>query len=237
MSPNIGNNTAHVNGYVTAFSHSVGRFKYRMMLDDVFARVESRLAAVGLTASAASTKAGLSRDAIRNMRRAVEAKGRAGVSTKTIAALAPILETTPGWLLDGTGDEVTETIDVPLLSKISASAFRSQDGVRAADIRRHIKVSHLPPGDWFALEVEGTSMDRIAPDGSVIIVNRADDRLIDGKNYVFSLDDGAATFKQYRLTPDPMLVPHTWQSEHVAIPVGDRDLYVFGRVRRVITEL
>ncbi|WP_416355528.1 LexA family protein [Aureimonas phyllosphaerae] len=138
---------------------------------------------------------------------------------------------------DQVEDDERETVEVPLLARISASTFRQQDGVRPADIERHIKVSHLPKGDWFALTVEGDSMNRIAPDGSIIIVNRADDVLIDGRNYVFSLDNGEATFKKYRRDPEPMVMPYSWNPDHVATAVGDKDLYVFGRVFRVIIDL
>lgn len=173
-----------------------------------------------------------------------KAPGDAGTKARrtSLADLVALSEITgypiPDELRDlARAEESTDTFEVPLLSKVSASAFREQDGVRDADIDRHIKVSHLPRGKWFALTVEGTSMDRVAPDGSIIIVNQADDILLDGKAYVFSLDDGAATFKQYRLTPEPMLTPYSWHPEHYAMPVGDKDLYVFGRVRRVITDL
>jgi len=77
---------------------------FTAMLDDVLERVEQRLKAVGLSAQAASLKAGLSKDAIRNMQRAVQQKGRAGVSTRTITALAPVLDTTVSWLLTGEND-------------------------------------------------------------------------------------------------------------------------------------
>ncbi|ALN73557.1 LexA family transcriptional regulator [Aureimonas sp. AU20] len=133
--------------------------------------------------------------------------------------------------------EADDTVLVPVLSRISAGKFRNQDGVREADIERHIKVSHLPRGDWFALEVDGDSMDRLAPPGSVVIVNRAEHDPMDGKHYIFSLDDGAATFKQFRKEPEPMLVPQSFNPNHYAVPVGERELYVFGRVRRVITDL
>ncbi|HWJ88535.1 MAG TPA: S24 family peptidase [Pelagibacterium sp.] len=74
------------------------------MLKDVLDRIESRLEALGLSATAASRHAGLSLDAIRNMRRKVQAGDiHAGVSSRTIDALAPVLGTTASWLL--TGDE------------------------------------------------------------------------------------------------------------------------------------
>ena len=93
---------------------------------DVFHRIERRLEALGLTASAASKKAGLSTDAIRNIKRAVEANSsRHGVSTRTIARLAPVLQTSVGWLLEGRGDEaVTHPGQrvVPLVGHVGAGA-------------------------------------------------------------------------------------------------------------------
>lgn len=73
------------------------------MLKDIVSRIDSRLEAVKLSASAASDKAGLSKDAIRNLKRAVKTKRKAGVSNTTIEALAPILETNASWLLTGDG--------------------------------------------------------------------------------------------------------------------------------------
>lgn len=104
------------------------------MLGDVLDRVERRLRAVDMAASAASTAAGLSEDAIRNMRRAVKASnGRTGVTTTTITALAPILKTTVGWLLSGTGDEESaEPRTVPIVGYVGAGSeahyYASGDG-------------------------------------------------------------------------------------------------------------
>lgn len=76
-----------------------------MELKAILARVDARLEAVGLSESKASKDAGKP-DAIRNMRRAVEKdEGRQGVSTATLNALAPVLQTTAVWLLAGAGPE------------------------------------------------------------------------------------------------------------------------------------
>lgn len=100
----LGNITALVNGVITDFPAPAARSSYRTMLKDVVARVEERLKVVGLSASRASLVAGLSVDAIRNMKRAAASgKERHGVSTATITALAPVLETTAGWLLGEEG--------------------------------------------------------------------------------------------------------------------------------------
>lgn len=94
------------------------------MIEDVLKRINSRLEFVGLSATAASRAAGLSEDAIRNLRRAAQDGSRHGVSTRTITALAPILRTTPGWLLDGLDDEnaVATTESVPVVGYVSAGA-------------------------------------------------------------------------------------------------------------------
>lgn len=74
-------------------------------LAEILARIDERLAALDMTESAASKAAGKG-EAIRNMRRTVDAgKDEAGVSTATLFALAPVLGCTPGWLVDGTTTE------------------------------------------------------------------------------------------------------------------------------------
>lgn len=65
-------------------------------------RIDERLEAMGLKESKAAKMAGLSDSAIRNIRRAVnDGKDTQGVSILTLEKLAPVLDTTPGWLLDG----------------------------------------------------------------------------------------------------------------------------------------
>jgi hypothetical protein len=100
-----------------------------MELKDVLARVESRLAAVGLSAHAASMAA-KKPDAIRNLRRAVQNGERRGVTTETLAALAPVLETTASWLLEGV------SAMAPTSSTLHRRRRRDPAGVRADPTRR-----------------------------------------------------------------------------------------------------
>jgi phage repressor protein C with HTH and peptisase S24 domain len=131
--------------------------------------------------------------------------------------------------------EVSEK-DVPLLSMVSAGNLRAQQGVEEHEIIRRIRVGDLPQGDWIALQVEGDSMNRVAPDGAIIVVNRADQRLVDGRYYVFSLGGGEATFKMFKRGPD-RLTPYSTNPDHMAIAADMDDLYVFGRVKRVIVDV
>jgi hypothetical protein len=70
----------------------------------ILARIQKRLAVLGMSEHAASKAAG-KESAIRNLRRAIGAENRQGVSTSTLAALAPVLKTTTAWLLSGEGQE------------------------------------------------------------------------------------------------------------------------------------
>lgn len=210
------------------------------MLKDVLARVEARLAAVEKTPTAASREAGLSPDAIRNMKRATEdGTGRKGVTTRTIEKLAPVLRTTTAWLLEGAGPEnVEETIQthsVPLVSWVSAGRMGEARSVMPGDEMRNLAVASLPAGEWIALQVQGDSMDRVAPAGSLIFVNRADTTLRNGKLYVVADDQGGATFKRFFSTPD-RFQPYSTNPDHETwYPSGE--VHVIGRVYRVVTEL
>ena len=139
------------------------------MLSDVLNRIEQRLTDLGLSASKASRAAGLSEDAIRNMRRAVEKDERQGVSTATIMPLARALQTTASWLLEGTGPDGIAM--VPVIGRVGADAEGSviyTTGQETGDM------VPPPPGgglDHVALEVVGHSMRGIADDGSLLYFN------------------------------------------------------------------
>lgn len=127
------------------------------MLDDVFERVEKRLEAVKLSPTAASRKAGLSADAIRNMKRAIdEGRSRQGVSTATLTALAPVLQTTAGWLLDGTGEEAT-TAFVEIVGYVGAGAVATLFEYGQGGLGRVEPPRDRTP-ETVAVEVRGTSL-------------------------------------------------------------------------------
>lgn len=144
--------------------------------------------------------------------------------------LAPLLGTTPEELIFPHRHQLT--IQVPLISWVSAGRLTTVDCVTSVDIERYLTTVDLPTGDWIALEVRGDSMDRIAPDGAFIVVNRSEKHLIDGKYYVFGAENGEATFKRYRANP-PRLQPYSFNPDHETIYPKD-GMGVVGRVRRVI---
>ncbi|MDB5445654.1 MAG: hypothetical protein JWQ97_971 [Phenylobacterium sp.] len=176
------------------------------MLKDVLARIEQRLAALKLKPATASRKAGLSEDAIRNMQRAVEKDASQGVSTNTIFALAPVLETTPAWLLDGTGQE--ETRLVPIIGRVGAD---SSGEVIQVDAHGGYDTAPIPPGGSaraVALEVIGDSMPWLAPAGALVYFE--DQRTPPTEDMVYyyviaELDDGRVLLKRLLRGSEPGL--------------------------------
>ena len=84
-----------------------------------------------------------------------------------------------------------------------------------------------------ALRVSGESMNRIAPDGSIILVDTRDDELRDGKRYIF-LSGGETTFKLYRANP-ARFEPESTMPHDTIFPSGRVE--IVGRVIKVMTDL
>lgn len=124
---------------------------------------------------------------------------------------------------------------VPRISWVGASQMRDVGDVsHPADVPK-IAASDLPRGEWFALRVEGDSMDRVAPEGATILVNQSDKRLLPNRYYIFGIR-GEATFKRYISEPVKRLEPFSWNPAHRPI-YPSREIVVLGRVRRVIVDL
>lgn len=146
--------------------------------------------------------------------------------------LAPFLAVSPEELVFPN----LKRTSVPVLSWVSAGRLIAQEGVKRADVKRWTLAADLPRGDWVAFEVSGDSMDRIAPDGASIFVNRSDQRLVNDKFYVFQTDEGEATFKRYRSGNPARLQPFSTNPDHETITVTGQ-LSVIGRVGRVVNDL
>ena len=201
-----------------------------MNLEEVLARIEERLAALDMNPTEASRLAGKP-DSIRNFRRAVASGKPGGMNTTTLAALAPVLRTTPEWLTNGGGNP-----PIPLLSWVAASKLAEFGEVKDGDDIEYIPNIDLGPGNWICLRVVGDSMDRIAPDGSKIFIDLNDKALSDGGYYVCH-NRGQATFKRYRKTNGfQRLVPFSTNPNHDDVFV-EGDLQIVGRVRRVVSDL
>lgn len=145
------------------------------------------------------------------------------------------------WLFMGIGmpDDVDEyptpTVDVPLISWVSAGSLTDQDGIGDLSNFPVVTAIDLPDGDWIALRVEGNSMNKISPPDSVIFANRRDKRLVPNACYVVADENGAATYKRYRPNLDPPFQPASY--DDVPPPELSGAITIVGRVRRSIIDL
>lgn len=173
-----------------------------MELEDVLARIEDRLRAVGLSAHAASLAA-KKPDAIRNLKRAVKNHDRRGITTETLLALAPVLKTTGAWLLEGTGEaELGNGVLVAGHVGPGAEIQPEFEGVPANGLYA-IELPFLMPDDAVAFQVEGDSMwPRYDPGDVIICWRRGSDvresigreaavRITDGRCYLRRIQRGA----------------------------------------------
>ncbi len=181
----------------------------------------------GLTQETLAELVGISHSHLSRMER-----GGRGTSLEMLARIASALSVSPNDLLvDAPRPDVTH---VPVVSWVSAGRMTAREAATPRDVTRWISVADLPAGDWIALEVDGDSMNRIAPEGAIILVDRNDRQLVSGKNYVFAYDDGESTFKRYRDDP-ARLEPVSTNPAHDTI-FPKNGLTVVGRVRRAIAD-
>lgn len=217
------------------FPHALKR---RLSQTDAMAelrdRIRARLREIGKSARKASLDGGLHRDAIRNILRAKSRNPR----RDTLEGVARGLEWSLEALLElPTGGNVTQhgqpIVDVPLISWVQAGALtETADPYAIGDAEEFIPIAHRRKS-LIALRVQGASMNRVAPDGSVIIVDYADRTLVSGGYYVVKHGEGA-TFKRYRANPD-RLEPDSTEPFDTVFVHGE--LVVVGRVTQVVNRL
>lgn len=131
-----------------------------------------------------------------------------------------------------------EVVRVPLLDSVAAGKLKHPVSQLALEDVPLLAFADLGRGDFFALTVDGDSMDRIAPDGATIVIDRSDRVLVAGKPYVVS-DRGAASFKLWKPGP-PRFAPYSTNPAHEPIYTKNKEAaekMVVGRVKRAVVDL
>lgn len=201
------------------------------MDEELTRRLKSEIERTGRSLRDVSLSAGMSPDAVRGILRHPDSSP----TVSTVRKLSHALDVSPEWLAFGTSGADESTKRVPILSWVSAGSFRDTDAVSDLDDFRTIELSGLGKGRWLALQVEGDSMDRISPPGSIIVFNAKDRNLVPNACYIIANEEGAATYKRYRPSPD-RFEPVSVNPNHE--PIFPNDLVrVIGRVRRSILEM
>lgn len=127
------------------------------------------------------------------------------------------------------------TTRMPVISWVAAGAL-SNPTTQIEPEGEEIEITDLGAGEYFATRVRGDSMDRLAPEGALLVVNRRDIDLARGRRYIFSLK-GETTFKRYGEDP-PHLAPESMNPTHQPKILKPTDGWsVIGRVRKVIIDV
>lgn len=159
------------------------------------------------------------------------------LTTKKLPLLARALEVTvteldPAYVVDE--PDISYHL-VPRLPWVSAGDWWLPEQIVDGDDLPRIPIAGLPDGTWVALEVHGSSMDRISPPGSTILVNRDERKLVPNACYVIADEEGRSTYKRYRPNP-ARFEPVTFTEGYETIfPKGK--VAVIGRVRRSIIDM
>lgn len=126
---------------------------------------------------------------------------------------------------------------IPVLSWVAATSFTSVTPASYADADRVVTLGGLGNGEYFALQVRGDSMDRVAPDSAIIVVDYNDTSLQNHKFYVIEYA-GDTTFKRADLKPPLRFSPYSTNPQHEPIfPEDAGAVRVLGRVVKVISDL
>lgn len=200
---------------------------------EIIARVKKRAEELDLSMRKVSLLSGHGPDLVRDWTR----PGKAVLPRlDSIQKIAHVLNVSAGWLAFGekNSDAGQEPIQIPLISWVAASPFAETGFIEHQASAERISVHGLKPAAYFALTVQGDSMNRVAPEGTTIIVNASAKELLPRKFYIFRKDE-TATFKRFMSNPD-RLEPYSTNPQHEAMSI-DAETFVLGQVVRVITDL
>lgn len=153
--------------------------------------------------------------------------------------LAEALEVDLAWLSGKSGGTVARAqagiVRVPLVSWVEAGGLADAlEPYVPGDAAEWLPVVHHHD-NLIALKVKGQSMDRVAPEGTIVIVDLGDRALVDGRHYVFR-HEGRATFKTWRKGPPARLEPQSTDPDYQPIVPLD-GVEVVGRVIRKTEEI
>lgn len=190
----------------------------------------------GMTGPTPLSKAtGISLDTVKG-----HLSGRNGFGRDDARRYAKACKVSFQWLHLGIGryddDDASEpaeaVVEAPLFTTVPAGGLMDNFMDEALGTAK----AALPPGDWVAFRVEGESMDRISPPGSIIFVDRADKRLVNGGFYVIDDGTGQSTYKRFVARPRMRFEP---VSKNKALEPfePDNEPTIIGRVKLTTLDL
>lgn len=221
-------------GFVPLFPKLDLRDKTRMKTinEEIVERVLAQAEKLGKSMREISLQSGHADGLIRDWKRDKAPLPR----IDSLQKVANVLGVKAGWLAfgDDADDHETDFRSVPVISWVAASKHAEPGHVDDAVDAPHILVDKHLDHRAFALRVVGDSMNHIAPEGSLIIVDPSERELMPRKFYVFA-DEQGATFKRFMHDPD-RLEPFSTNPAHEALSITP-STRVVGKVVRVVVDI
>ena len=142
------------------------------LLSPVLKRIDHRIAILRTSRNKVLQEAGLKPDRIRDLEDA-----KTGPSVDIIIALAPVLQTTPEWLAFGVGEETPgehaeeAVLRVVIKGEVAAGTWLEIDALQDEPIGElpFAPDPNYPVEAQFALGVRGTSINRVARPGDMLL--------------------------------------------------------------------
>ena len=140
-----------------------------MNKQSIISRIKQRLADLGISARAASLRAGLGPDAIRDMERRPDQSP----TLNTVTALAWALECAPEWLAYGRGEDGSPSLDdvLPIRGEVAAGLWIEAEPITDDSAVERAPVppsAAYPVAAQYGLRVRGTSINRRASEGDIL---------------------------------------------------------------------
>lgn len=152
--------------------------------------------------------------------------GRQPVKLDHLESIAAALGVEPYELIYFGPEQPEKARRLPMIGMVSAGNW--SEAIQHAD-EYFISADGGPRS--FALKVTGQSMNRVIPEGKIIVVDPDDLDLIDGKIYVIMNGDGEACMKRFRASNGPArFEPDSTEEGHKTIKIGQDQYTVVGRV-------
>lgn len=148
---------------------------------------------------------------------------------RTLERLANALKVSVQDLVGAGATRVVPIIDSVAAGRLADPVAQIENG------HQTIEISGLPSGDYFATRVDGDSMDRLSPPGSLILVNRAEREPLPGRRYVFARR-GATTYKRYEQDPIRLMPESTNPRNEPIFPKSEEEWTIIGRVRLTLLD-
>lgn len=159
--------------------------------------------------------------------------GRIKIKPEQAKRYARWLKSNPTFILFGVnpvpGDATVGIVDFVQAGKLATVADPYEKGDWGST------VDYPYPENKLALRVVGTSMNRVSPEGSIIVIDCTIRELLPNKLYVVKVgDENEATYKRFKSNPD-RLEPDSTEA-HDTIFLGDLPVYPVGQVVRTLMD-